>query len=223
MRRVQVFDVNETLLDLAAMDPHFERVFGDAGMRRTWFAQMIQSALVATITGAYSQFGQHAMAALEMVAEQAGVELADDDRSAISGQMRRLPAHAEVPEALRRLRDEGFRMAALTNSTLEVARAQLEHAGLMELFDEVLSADTVRRLKPAPEPYRMVAERFGVGIGELRLIAAHAWDVAGARHAGCAAAFVARPGKSLDPLAQAPDVVGRDLAEVAERIVATDR
>jgi 2-haloacid dehalogenase len=223
MRRVQVFDVNETLLDLAAMDPHFERVFGDAGMRRTWFAQMIQSALVATITGAYSQFGQHAMAALEMVAEQAGVELADDDRSAIGGQMRRLPAHAEVPEALRRLRDEGFRMAALTNSTLEVARAQLEHAGLMELFDEVLSADTVRRLKPAPEPYGMVAERFGVGIGELRLIAAHAWDVAGARHAGCAAAFVARPGKSLDPLAQAPDVVGRDLAEVAERIVATDR
>jgi 2-haloacid dehalogenase len=34
MRRVQVFDVNETLLDLAAMEPLFERVFGDAGMRR---------------------------------------------------------------------------------------------------------------------------------------------------------------------------------------------
>jgi 2-haloacid dehalogenase len=222
MRRVQVFDVNETLLDLAAMDPHFVRVFGDAGMRRVWFGQMIQSALVATVTGAYRQFGEHAMAALEMVADQAGVELSDDDRRAIGGQMRELPAHPEVPDALRRLRDEGFRTAALTNSTLEVARAQLEHARLIELFDEVLSADTVRRLKPAPEPYRMVAERFGVGIGELRLIAAHAWDVAGARHAGCAAAFVARPGKALDPLAEPPDVVGRDLAEVAERIAATD-
>jgi len=123
MRRVQVFDVNETLLDLAAMDPHFQRVFGDAGMRRAWFGQMIQSALVATITGAYRQFGEHAMAALEMVADQAGVELTDDDRGAIGGQMRELPAHPEVPDALRRLRDEGFRMAALTNSTLEVARA----------------------------------------------------------------------------------------------------
>lgn len=223
MARVQVFDVNETLLDLAAMDPHFERVFGNAGMRPVWFGQMIQSALVATVTGAYRQFGEHAMAALDMVAETSGVELTDGDRAAIGAQMRQLPAHPEVPAALRRLRGEGFRMAALTNSTLEVARAQLGNADLIELFDEVLSADEVRRLKPAPEPYRMVAERFGVGVGELRLVAAHGWDVAGARHAGCAAAFVARPGKALDPLAEAPDVVGRDLAEVADLIVATDR
>ena len=34
MRRVQVFDVNETLLDLAALDPHFERIFGDGGCGR---------------------------------------------------------------------------------------------------------------------------------------------------------------------------------------------
>ena len=222
MRRVQVFDVNETLLDLAAMDAHFERVFGAAALRATWFAQMIQSALVATVTGSYSQFGAHAVAALGMLAEQTGVQLHDDDRDAIAGQLRRLPAHPEVPGALRRLRGAGFRLAALTNSTLEVARAQLEHAGLVDLFDEVLSADVVHRLKPAAEPYRMAAERLGVDVGEVRLVAAHAWDVAGALRAGCAAAFVARPGKVLDPLVERPDVVGADLAEVADRIIATD-
>src|SRR6266545_712320 len=150
MPRVQVFDVNETPLDLAAMDPHFERVFGDASLRPVWFAQMIQSALVATVTGAYSQFGAHAMAALEMLADQTGVELGDGDREAIAGQMRRLPAHPEVREALERIRGAGFQLAALTNSTLAVAAEQLEQAGLIDLFDQVLSADTVRRLKPAP-------------------------------------------------------------------------
>jgi 2-haloacid dehalogenase len=223
MRRVQVFDVNETLLDLAAMDPHFERVFGDAAVRRSWFAQMIQSALVATVTDAYSQFGAVAMAALAMTAEQAGVQLRDADRDAVAGQLRRLPAHPEVLGALRRLRDGGFRLAALTNSTEEVARAQLEHAGIIEAFDLVLSADTVRRLKPAPEPYWMAAERLGVAVGELRMTAAHAWDLAGATRAGCAGAFVARPGKVLDPLVERPDVVGADLDEVADRIIATDR
>src|ERR671921_825829 len=69
MGRVQVFDVNETLLDLTAMDPHFQRIFGDPGVRVGWFTQMIQSALVATVTGAYRPFGAHAMAALEMTAE----------------------------------------------------------------------------------------------------------------------------------------------------------
>jgi 2-haloacid dehalogenase len=222
MRRVQVFDVNETLLDLAGMDPHFERVYGDAGLRPVWFGQMIQSALLATVTGAYRQFGEHAVAALEMLAEQTGTELTAADAEAIAGQLRRLAAHPEVRGALERLKGEGFRMAALTNSTVEVAREQLQHAGLIDLFDQVLSADTVRRLKPAPEPYRMAAERFGVGVGHVRLVAAHGWDVAGARNAGCAAAFVARPGKVLDPLAEPPDVVADDLDEVAELIITAD-
>jgi 2-haloacid dehalogenase len=219
MRRVQVFDVNETLLDLAALDPHFQRIFGDAGVRTAWFGQMIQSALVATVTGAYHQFGALGMAALEMTAERAGVELADDDREAVAAQMRRLPAHPEVAGALQRLRDAGLRLASLTNSTEEVALAQLEHAGLVDAFELVLSADSVRRLKPAPEPYRMAAERLGVAVGEVRLVAAHAWDVAGAARAGCATAFVARPGKVLDPLVERPEVVGADLDEVADAIL----
>jgi 2-haloacid dehalogenase len=222
MRRVQVFDVNETLLDLAAMDPHFERIFGDAGVRVAWFGQMISSALVATVTGVYHPFGAHAMAALEMTAEQAGVTLTDDDKAAVAAQLRQLPAHPEVTEALRRLGAAGLRLAALTNSTEEVARAQLEHAGLSDTFELVLSADTVGRLKPAPEPYRMAAERLGVAVDQVRLIAAHAWDVAGAAGAGCATAFVARPGKVLNPLVERPEIVGADLAEVADAILAVD-
>jgi 2-haloacid dehalogenase len=222
MRRAQVFDVNETLLDMAAMGPHFQRIFGDDGARVAWFNQMIQSALVATVTGAYSQFGAHAMAALEMTAEQTGARLTEGDREAVAAQLRQLPAHPEVAGALRRLRDAGLPLAALTNSTEQVARAQLEHAGLIDAFELVLSADTVRRLKPAPEPYRMAAERLGVPVEQVRLVAAHAWDVAGAARAGCATAFVARPGKALDPLVERPEIVGADLTEVAEAILAVD-
>jgi 2-haloacid dehalogenase len=222
MRRVLVFDVNETLLDLAVMGPHFERMFGDPGVRVAWFNQLIQSALVATVTGAYRQFGALAMAALEMTAEQAGVELAEGDKEAVAAQLGQLPAHPEVPGALRRLGDAGLRLASLTNSTERVARAQLDHAGLLDLFEQVLSADTVHRLKPAPEPYRMAADRLGVPIGQVRLVAAHAWDVAGAARAGCGTAFVARPGKVLDPLVERPEIVGADLAEVAEAILTVE-
>lgn len=219
MARVCVFDVNETLLDLGALDPHFERTFGDAGVRRLWFLQLLQSALVATVTGAYSDFGTIGGAALEMVAEREGVELSEEDRQRILGGMRELPPHPEVAESLDRLRDAGLRLATLTNSTQQVAEAQMESSGLRGYFEQVLSADTVKRLKPAPEPYRMAAESLGVEVGGVRLIAAHAWDVAGALRAGCAAAFVARPGMVLDPLVERPDVVGADLREVANRIL----
>jgi len=215
-----VFDVNETLLDLGAMDPHFERIFGDPQVRRLWFGQLLQSALVSTVTGVYTDFGRVGMAALDMTAERAGVRLTDDDRDAVREQMTRLPPHPEVAGALARLRDAGVRLASLTNSTPRVAEAQLGNAGIIDLFEQVLSADAVRRLKPAPEPYRMAAERLGVGVGEVRLVAAHPWDVAGALRAGCAAAFVARPGAVLDPLVERPDIVGADLDEVAGQMLA---
>jgi 2-haloacid dehalogenase len=219
MARVCLFDVNETLLDLGALDPHFERVFGDAGVRRAWFLQLLQSALVATVTGAYADFGKIGAAALEMVAEREGVDLAEEDRQRILGGMRDLPPHPEVAESLDRLRDAGLRLATLTNSTQQVAEAQMESSGLRGYFEQILSADAVKCLKPAPEPYRMAAESLGVEIGQVRLVAAHSWDVAGALRAGCAAAFVARPGMVLDPLVERPDVVGEDLREVADRIL----
>lgn len=222
MARICVFDVNETLLDLSALDPHFERAFGDAGVRRAWFQQLLQSAFVATITGAYSDFGAVGAAALQMVEDRQGIRLSDDDRQSILGGMRELPPHPEVPAALDLLRDAGLRLAALTNSTRAVAEAQLANADISDRFEEILSADAVRRLKPAPEPYRAAAGSLNVEVSQIRLIAAHSWDVAGALRAGCAAAFVARPGMVLDPLAEPPDVVGSDLTEVASLIIGAE-
>jgi 2-haloacid dehalogenase len=219
MTRVCVFDVNETLLDLGALDPQFERIFGDASTRQAWFGQFLTSWLTATVIGVYREFGTIGGAALEMIAERQGVDLSDEDKQQILGGMQNLPPHPEVEENLRRLRDAGIRLAALTNSTQQVAEAQIDNSGLREYFEQVLSADAVQRLKPAPEPYRMAAESLGVDIGQVRLVAAHAWDVAGAMCAGCAAAFVARPGMVLNPLFERPDVVGSDLREVADGIL----
>jgi 2-haloacid dehalogenase len=220
MKRVCVFDVNETLLDMAALDPLFERAFGDASVRKLWFNQMLQSAFVATITDAYVTFGEAAGAALGMTEERLGLEISEDDRQEILGGLRDLPPHPEVPESLDRLRDAGFRLATLTNSTQEVAEAQIQNAGLTDKFEQILSADTARRLKPAPAPYRMAARALMIPERGMRLVAAHAWDVAGALRAGCAAAFVAR--QPFDPLVEPPDVVGTDLAEVANGIIAAE-
>lgn len=216
MKHVLVFDVNETLLDLKALDVHFERIFGDASQRSLWFAQFIQLAMLTTIMNQYKPFGSIGMAALDMIAARRGVTLTDADRQAIGEGLSHLPPHPEARGALEKLRSAGFRLAALTNSTAKVAEAQLTNAGLRDLFEQALSADSVQKLKPSPEPYHMAAEQLGVIISGVRLIAAHAWDVAGAMNAGCAAAFVARPGEVLNPLHPTPDVVGKDLAQVAD-------
>jgi 2-haloacid dehalogenase len=219
--RVIAFDVNETLLDLRPLDPVFDGLFGDASARAQWFAQMLQVAFVGAITDRYVDFTTAQRAALDMVAQRRGVALPPDAVERVAATMRALPAHPDVADALARLREGGHRLAALSNSPQDVEQAQLAHAGLSDHFDAILSADTVRALKPRREPYELAARTFAVQIEEVTLVAAHAWDVAGALAAGCRAAFVARPGMPRNPIDPEPDLVGADLGAVADQILAS--
>jgi 2-haloacid dehalogenase len=217
------FDVNETLLDLRPLDALFEEAFGNAALRQQWFARMLQVAFVGGLTERYVDFTTAQRAALAMTARLQGAELADDDAQRIVDGMRALPAHQDVPDALARLKQEGFTLTTLTNSPLDVARDQMRHAGLADHFDATLSADQVRALKPRREAYGLVASTFDVALADVRLVAAHGWDVTGALAAGCAAAFVARPGQALIPIGDQPDIVGDDVAAVVDLVVARDR
>lgn len=218
--RTIVFDVNETLLDLSALDPLFAAAFGATRARKEWFAQMLRDAFVSVITGPYRDFGEIAQAALTVTAIRYQCALSDADRKAILGAMRRLPPHPEVPEAMERLRTAGFRLAALTNSTQEAADAQLTHAGLHRFFERVLSVEAAGRLKPHPAVYAMAAERLGEAPAHLCLVAAHDWDITGALRAGWRGAFVARRGQIFSPLAAHPGLAGPDLGAVAAALLA---
>jgi 2-haloacid dehalogenase len=220
--RVIVFDSNETLLDLSALDPHFARAFGDASARDVWFKQVLQLFLTATVIDAYQPFDVLGDAALDVVATQRGRELAKADRSAIHAALLALPPHADVRPALDQLRAAKLPLAVLTNSTKSSATAQMQRAGLTDYFDAILSADAVARYKPAREAYAYAAKELNVGVDEIRLVAAHGWDVAGALAAGGRAAFVARPGQALNPNGKRPDVVGRRPDDVAAQIVKRD-
>jgi 2-haloacid dehalogenase len=215
---ILAFDVNETLLDLRVLDDVFERVFGDRALRSAWFQQMLQLSFVGGLTGEYVDFTTAQHAALRMIAARGGRMIGEEEAEEIVGGMRHLPAHPEVAEALRDLREAGFRQVTLTNSPLDVARDQLRFAGLVDLVDDVLSADEVKQLKPGPMPYHLVADRTGVEISSVRLVAAHAWDVSGALAAGAKAAFVARAGMVPSPVGARPDIVVSDLRELALRL-----
>ena len=219
MPRVIVFDVIETMLDTSALEPHFERLFGDARVLREWFSQLLLYSEVATIAGSYFDFSTIVGAALEMTAASHKVTLSARDKAQILKAMLSLPPHEDVHDALKLLRDAGLRLVTLTNSNQKAMEEQLKSAGIEEYFERKFSVDAVRKYKPAPETYQMVARELNVTTSNLRMVAAHAWDIVGAMQAGCAAAFVARPGKVLNPLADKPDVVGEDLRSVAKEII----
>ena len=215
---VLLFDVNETLLDMRALDRAFIRAFGSATARQQWFLTLQGLWMTSTLTDAYQPFDTLARAALDMTARREGRELDPSDRDAILDGLKTLPPHSDVAGALEKLRAAGIRLAALTNGTLKGAMLQLRHARLADMFDHVFSVDQVKAYKPAPKPYRFAAHRLGVQPRTVYLVAAHAWDIAGAHAAGLSTVFVKRQGKVLNPSAPKPDIEVGDLGELAHNI-----
>lgn len=131
-----------------------------------------------------------------------------------------MPPHPEVPAALRKLRSAGFRLFTLTDNLLEVQTRQLEHGGIVDLFERRFSADGVRRHKPAPEAYAYVETELQVKPSQLCLIACHTWDILGAVAAGWEGALIRRVGNDVLGVGPQPHFVGDDLDAVADQLIA---
>ena len=59
----------------------------------------------------------------------------------------------------------------------------------------------------------------GVAPAEVALVAAHAWDIHGAKNAGLATGWVQRAEPLYAPSMAKPDVTGTTLNEVCEKLI----
>jgi len=214
-----VFDVNEKLLDLGTMEPTFERIFGDKSAMRLWFANLILYSSALTVAGVYVPFTDIGAAVMKMLADTRGIRINDNDKKELTERFSTMPPHREVPAALRKLRNAGFRLFCLTDDLLEVQTRQLTHGGIVDLFERRFSADGVKHHKPSREAYGYVEGELGVKPSQLCLIACHTWDTLGAVAAGWQAALIKRVGNDLLGVGPQPQIVGDDLDDVADQLI----
>jgi 2-haloacid dehalogenase len=215
-----VFDVNETLLDLGTMEPTFQRIFGDKSAMRLWFADLILYSAALTVAGVYVPFTDIGSAVMKMLADTRGIKINDNDKKELTDKFSTMPPHPEVPAALRKLRSAGFRLFCLTDNLLEVQTRQLTHGGIVDLFERRFSADGVKHHKPSPQAYAYVEKELAVKPSQLCLIACHTWDTLGAVAAGWQGALIKRVGNDVLGVGPQPHIVGNDLDDVAEQLIA---
>jgi 2-haloacid dehalogenase len=189
-----VFDANGTLFSL---DPVQELLGAQA--TEAFFQRTLHSAAALTYAGTWAPFDEVARRALATTC--AKLEL-DVDPQAVLQALQELPPAPDAREAVEAAGD----CAILTNGGRESTRKLVERAGLG--IDRILSCEDVRAYKPSRAPY----EHARAELGDCVLVAAHGWDVAGARAAGLRAIWVSRgerewPLAGLEPVEQAPSLL----------------
>lgn len=216
--KVIIFDVNETLLDMTPLKISVGKALnGREDLLPLWFSTMLHYSLVETVTENYHHFGEIGTAALIMVAETQGIAINyETAKEAIVTPLRALPAHADVVPSMKKLKKGGFGIVSLTNSSAKGVETQFKNADLTSYFDNRYTVETIQKYKPHLDTYKMVLKDLGVKPEEVLMVAAHAWDLAGAKKAGLQTAFIKRSGKVLYPNVETPDYVVNDLSELVK-------
>jgi 2-haloacid dehalogenase len=119
-----------------------------------------------------------------------GSTVSESDRKQLVRAWHRLPAWPDSEELLTRLRRR-YTVVALSNGGFGLLVNLVKAAGLS--FDAIASAELAHTYKPAPAPYLTTAQLLDVAPHEVLMVAAHSWDIDGARAAGLRTAFLERP------------------------------
>ncbi len=215
-----VFDVNETLTDLAPLEQVFAALGLGSTALRWWFAVLLRDGFALTATGDRAAFGDLALAALDEVAAASDRVLPGGAGTQVMEAFGRVPVHHDVEAALDRLKSAGVATFALTNGSAPLARRILGAAGVVDRLTDVLSVDVVGHWKPRPEPYWYAAEVAGAAFDHVALVAVHPWDIHGAASAGLMTGWVNRDRRQYPTFYRPPTVQSIDLHGVVERLLA---
>lgn len=217
--RLLIFDVNETLLDLKPIKVSINHALANELAFDSWFSTLLHYSLVESVSGKYQDFGKIGAATLKMTAEKFDKQISENKIKDVLGLIKKLPPHPDVIQGLTLLKNNGIKMVALTNGTMDVVKAQLEFAELDHFFDEIFSVESVKYYKPHPATYTHVVKEMKASPIYSMLVAAHGWDIAGAQRAGLMTGFISRPGKFPYPLADDADCTASTVLTLARALV----
>lgn len=211
-----MFDIIGTCFSLEKPRQRLVELGAPAHAVQLWFAQTLRDAFALSYAGGYRPLKEVLQAELPRTLKVLGVEADAMQLSQVVNSFAKLESQPDALEAFRILSEAGWKLIALTNGSEDSTRKLLERAGALQHFASILSCDTIQKTKPHPDVYAM-AKRDAEG--DLWMVAAHAWDIQGASHAGLKTAFITQEEKDYLSVYPQPEIVASNLVEAASKII----
>ena len=214
--RACVFDAYGTLFDVhSAVGRHADRLPDAPAVSLLWRTKQLEYTWLRSLMVRYVDFWQITKDALAFALDTHQVSdaaLSDDLMQAYL----ELSCYPEVPSVLNGLKDRGFRCAVLSNGSPKMLGAAVKNSGLQDVFDAVISIDSIGIYKPDPRVYQMAVDQLGVSSSEISFQSSNAWDAAGAAAFGFKVAWINRFGQQPERLGIVADAELKDLTALSE-------
>nr|WP_290227495.1 HAD family hydrolase [Trichocoleus desertorum] len=211
-----IFDIIGTCFSLEKPRQQLIEMGAPAQALELWFAQTLRDAFALSHAGGYCSLKQVLEAELPRTLKLLGVEANAKQQAQAIAAFSQLELQPDALEAFQKLSQAGWQLIALTNGSEESTHKLLEQSGSLEYFANVFSCDAIQKTKPHPEVYALPHQEI---LGDAWMIAAHAWDIAGAARAGYKTAFITQQEGDYLSVYPKPDVIANSLLSAVDQMV----
>jgi 2-haloacid dehalogenase len=214
MPEVIAFDVIGTLFSLASLEPLIVAAGGEASLARQWFDRLLADGLALTAAREYKPFRDVAKASLHSLLPKSKAAARDKVLAGLT----KLEVYPDAAPAMGRV-IMNARVIVISNASTDTTRKLLAHGRLDAFVEEIISAEDVEEWKPASDPYAFAAAKQDVPLDRLAIVSAHPWDILGGHKSGLVTGWSNRTGAKFPSTFGSPDVTGKNLLDVVERLL----
>lgn len=188
------FDAYGTLFDVFSVTKLCEDLFPGKGnaLAQLWRVKQLQYSMMRSLMGRHKDFWQLTGDGLAYASKSLKLDLTADKRKRLMDAYLSLAAFPDVKPGLEALKNQGLRLAILSNGEPKMLEAAAKSAGIAPLLNAIISVEEVKVFKPSPRVYNLGPEKMNVSNAELGFISSNSWDAAGAASAGLITFWIQR-------------------------------
>ncbi len=214
--KIVVFDMIGTCFSLEKPQQQLIELGAPSCALELWFAQSLRDAFAFSHAGGYRPLKEILQAELPRTLETFDIKLDSAQISQTMKTFKELELQPYAEEAFKIFAEADWKIIALTNGSKDSTVNLLERAGVQKYFNEVYSVDAISVTKPHQDVYKMIQTE---DLDKVWLVAAHAWDIAGANRVGMKTAFVKQLEKNYLEVYPQPQITVENLLEAAHQII----
>jgi len=195
-----VFDAYGTLYDTQSVAARTEEMFPGRGevITAVWRQKQLEYTWLRGLMGEFRDFWTVTRESLEYTLDAAGVSYTGDQVETILNEYLHLAPFSEAFDALKALKDAGYKLAILSNGEQRTLDTLVRNTGFDAVLDDVITVDGLQRFKPDPAVYDLVRSRLGVAMADVLFVSSNSFDACAAKANGLQVAWIERvPAEAL--------------------------
>ena len=213
-----IFDVNQTMFSLNALNKKFKEFGLKQSLVNNWFLSVLKEGFSSSLSQQFVDFKTIGKNELIKIFLQNNTLYNHKIINSILGEFSNLKVHPDIKTSLKYLKKNKIKIVTLTNGSVSNTKLLLKKNDINNFIDECFSINSFKIWKPAREVYLKTCEKMKIKPGRALMIAAHGWDINGAKLAGLKTAYITRYEKKLSNFYNRPDYVGKDSREIIKKL-----